>query len=79
MTRFYLDSVTEAPGALEMAAATYGTDRILFGTDYPWLARKPHFDRLAATDPELRDMIFAAGVELLPSDAGATQPAGERP
>jgi predicted TIM-barrel fold metal-dependent hydrolase len=38
-SRFYVDTVTTTPGALEMAASTYGEDRIVFASDYPWIPR----------------------------------------
>lgn len=37
--RFFIDSVGDTPGALPLAIETYGLDRILYGTDYPWLDR----------------------------------------
>jgi predicted TIM-barrel fold metal-dependent hydrolase len=38
-TRFYTDSVGMTPGALGLAVDTYGSDRVLFASDYPWLDR----------------------------------------
>jgi aminocarboxymuconate-semialdehyde decarboxylase len=35
-SRFYIDVVTHTPAALPLATETYGIDRLLFGTDYPW-------------------------------------------
>ena len=33
---FYTDTVSRNPGALDLALAFYGTERVLLGTDYPW-------------------------------------------
>jgi len=37
--RFYTDSVGMTPAALRLAVETYGADRVLFGSDFPWLER----------------------------------------
>ena len=50
-TRFYVDSVTETPGSLEMAAALYGPGRIVFASDYPWMPRAPGLEMVRAEDP----------------------------
>jgi aminocarboxymuconate-semialdehyde decarboxylase len=34
---FYVDSVSQTPGSLQLAIDCYGVDRILFGSDYPWM------------------------------------------
>jgi predicted TIM-barrel fold metal-dependent hydrolase len=36
---FYVDSASNTAGAVALAAATYGWDRILLGTDFPWVPR----------------------------------------
>ena len=36
LRRFYTDTVSNNPAALALALDFYGTDHILFGTDYPW-------------------------------------------
>ncbi|MFT3865136.1 MAG: amidohydrolase family protein [Solirubrobacterales bacterium] len=36
-TNFIVDSTGKTPGALQMAARTYGEDRIVFATDNPWV------------------------------------------
>lgn len=36
---FYADTVSLTPGALEMTMETYGRDRLVFATDYPWYPR----------------------------------------
>lgn len=33
---FFVDSVSQVPGALRMAIDCYGLDRVLFASDYPW-------------------------------------------
>jgi predicted TIM-barrel fold metal-dependent hydrolase len=38
-TRFFVDCVQKTPGALPLAIATYGPERILYGTDFPWVPR----------------------------------------
>lgn len=35
--RFYVDTVSATPGALDLAIQSYGLDKILFGTDYPFI------------------------------------------
>jgi predicted TIM-barrel fold metal-dependent hydrolase len=35
--RFYVDTVSATPGALDLAIQTYGLGKILFGTDYPFI------------------------------------------
>lgn len=39
--RFYADSVNPTAGALGLAIAAYGPERILLATDYPWQPRGP--------------------------------------
>jgi aminocarboxymuconate-semialdehyde decarboxylase len=50
-TRFYVDSVTETPGSLAMAAALYGPERIVFASDYPWMSRAPALQMVRAEHP----------------------------
>lgn len=38
-TQFMVDCANNTPGAMALAAATYGWDRIVFATDYPWVPR----------------------------------------
>lgn len=47
--RFYTDSAGDTPGAFAMAAQTYGADRILFATDFPFRPR-------SAMDRKLEDL-----------------------
>jgi predicted TIM-barrel fold metal-dependent hydrolase len=56
-SQFYVDSVNATPGALTMAAETYGADRILFATDFPWHERQVCVDVLEATESELAARI----------------------
>lgn len=42
-SRVFTDSVTPTPGALDLACRTYGTEHVLFATDYPWQPREPMF------------------------------------
>jgi predicted TIM-barrel fold metal-dependent hydrolase len=35
-TRFFTDTVSLTPGALQMAIDTYGRDRVLYATDFPF-------------------------------------------
>ena len=37
--QFYADTVSLTPGALEMTMGTYGSDRLVYATDYPWYPR----------------------------------------
>jgi predicted TIM-barrel fold metal-dependent hydrolase len=37
---FYVDTVQKTPGALGLAIETYGPDRLVFGTDFPWITRQ---------------------------------------
>jgi aminocarboxymuconate-semialdehyde decarboxylase len=36
LSRFWTDSVSETPSSLERALDFYGSDRVLFGSDFPW-------------------------------------------
>jgi predicted TIM-barrel fold metal-dependent hydrolase len=36
LRRFFVDTVSSNPGALELALGFYGTDHVLLGTDFPW-------------------------------------------
>jgi aminocarboxymuconate-semialdehyde decarboxylase len=59
LARCYVDCITHDAAALTLAAATFGSDRVLFGSDWPFdmgLTR-PHV-QLADASPELRHGIF---------------------
>jgi aminocarboxymuconate-semialdehyde decarboxylase len=36
LSRFYTDTVSESPGALQIALELYGVDRLLFASDFPY-------------------------------------------
>jgi predicted TIM-barrel fold metal-dependent hydrolase len=56
---FYADSVNPTSGALQLAIAAYGLDRILLATDYPWQPREPRLaDVSANTDAAQERAIF---------------------
>ena len=42
--RFYVDVAVKTPGALELAIDTYGLERVLFATDFPFLDPVAHVD-----------------------------------
>lgn len=54
---FYTDTVNHNPGAIEMSIETYGAERILFATDYPWVAREETDAQLASITPEIAAQI----------------------
>jgi aminocarboxymuconate-semialdehyde decarboxylase len=37
---FYVDTVQKTRGAAGLASDTYGLDRLVFGTDFPWITRR---------------------------------------
>lgn len=45
---FFVDSVQKTPGALTLAIETYGLERIVYGTDYPWIDRSSSHDSIAS-------------------------------
>ncbi|HVF65419.1 MAG TPA: amidohydrolase family protein [Casimicrobiaceae bacterium] len=67
LTRCYVDCITHDPAALALAAATFGRDRILFGSDWPFdmgLPR-PH-EQLAGVAKDLLQRIFVDNPGRLP-------------
>lgn len=61
--RFYADSVNPTAGALGLAIAAYGIERILLATDYPWQPRGPRLaDVLANADDAQARAIFRENV-----------------
>lgn len=73
---FYVDTVQKTRGAAELATGTYGLDRLLFGTDFPWITRRNSTD---ATKEALGPERFARVLEnqipnlhLPPARASAT-------
>ena len=72
--RFYADSVNPTAGALGLAIAAYGLERILLATDYPWQPRGPRLaDVHANVDETQARAIFRenapVGLRLPPSPA----------
>jgi predicted TIM-barrel fold metal-dependent hydrolase len=65
---FYTDAVSATPAALQLAIDTYGLERVLFATDYPFVPIEPAFGYLEANaSPEQARAIFAnvlPGLEL---------------
>jgi aminocarboxymuconate-semialdehyde decarboxylase len=58
---FYVDSVSQTPGALPLAIEYYGVDRILFASDYPWIpaaAARPYVERSAPAAADARRILF---------------------
>ncbi len=41
---FFVDTVQKTPGATGLAIETYGLDRLVFGTDFPWIGRGSSLD-----------------------------------
>jgi aminocarboxymuconate-semialdehyde decarboxylase len=61
--RFYADSVNPTAGALALAIAAYGPERILLATDYPWQPRGSRLaDVHANTDAAQARAIFHENV-----------------
>jgi aminocarboxymuconate-semialdehyde decarboxylase len=63
---FYVDSVQKTPGAATLAVETYGLDRVVYGTDFPWVDR--HGSRAAterALEPEQVAQVLANTVRNL--------------
>lgn len=66
--RFYVDTVNPTPGALRMAIATYGLERILFATDFPWVPRQVELAHVPrdASEAEARAILHDNGPRALP-------------
>lgn len=66
LSALYADCLTHSPAALACSAEVFGTGRLLFGSDWPFLMglSQPH-DYLAHLPRELRDQIYSAGPEQL--------------
>jgi aminocarboxymuconate-semialdehyde decarboxylase len=47
-THFYTDTGNTTPGAIALASATYGFERILLATDFPWVPRSMTLEYLDA-------------------------------
>ncbi|WP_374446693.1 amidohydrolase family protein [Stella sp.] len=64
---FCADCITHSAPALELAAAVFGEDRILFGSDWPFSMGLPDPEaQLADVRPALKARIFAADADRLP-------------
>ena len=50
--RFYVDIAVRTPGALALAVETYGLERILFATDFPFNDPAAHVEFLRASFPQ---------------------------
>lgn len=64
MRRFCVDCIAHDPGALALAAAIHGEERVLFGSDWPFSMGLPDpHAQLAGVDPALRRRIFGRNAE----------------
>jgi predicted TIM-barrel fold metal-dependent hydrolase len=60
---FFVDSVQKTPGAATLAVDTYGLDRIVYGTDFPWITRAGSYNATeAALPPDQFERVLANGV-----------------
>lgn len=66
LRRFWTDTVSGSAAALEMSAALYGTDRLLFSSDYPYWSPSQGLSavRAALTDGHL-DAVLAGNARTL--------------
>lgn len=57
--RFYVDCILHDPAAIRLAAAVFGREKLLFGSDWPFPMglTSPHA-QLALVDAEMRRLIF---------------------
>jgi aminocarboxymuconate-semialdehyde decarboxylase len=64
LSAFYADCLTHSPAALACSAEIFGKERLLFGSDWPFLMglSQPH-DYLAHLPQVLRDNIYSAAPE----------------
>lgn len=68
---FWADAIAYAAAPLRLAAETFGADRIVYGSDYPFTAaQSPH--ELESLDPSARllDQMIVSGSRLLAMTAG---------
>ena len=62
LSRFWFDTVIHAPGPLRFLAGSVGTDRVVYGTDFPFdMAAGPLADQLAGTGLSGADAGLIAG------------------
>jgi hypothetical protein len=66
LQHFYVDGITHDAAALQLVATTHGADRVLFGSDWPFVMglSDPH-RQLAGVDPRLLQRIFVDNPERL--------------
>ena len=67
MRRCYVDTASFGPRAIELAAACFGADRLLFGTDCPIFATDRALGALAEArlDERSRELILAGNARRL--------------
>lgn len=58
--RFYVDTLTYSPRTLQLVVETFGADRVMIGTDYPFAIRDP--DPHATVDALALDAATAAAL-----------------
>jgi len=73
--RFCVDCITHDAGALEQAARTFGEDRVLFGSDWPFPMGLPDPTQALALCPQpLRQRILHGNAEALFSSRSLSSP-----
>lgn len=66
LRRFYTDTVSESPQALELALKFYGTDHVLFASDHPWWPVQAGIDFVVQnTEGEVTDAVMAGNADAL--------------
>ncbi|HTX07325.1 MAG TPA: amidohydrolase family protein [Solirubrobacteraceae bacterium] len=74
---FFVDTVQKTPGAPGLAVATYGLDRLVFGTDFPWIERKGSADATrSALSPWQYEQVLANAIPNLRLPAAAVTGSG---
>jgi predicted TIM-barrel fold metal-dependent hydrolase len=57
---FYVDTVQKTPAAVRLAIETYGIDRLVMGTDFPWVTRDGSIEATrAALDATQLEQVLA--------------------
>jgi predicted TIM-barrel fold metal-dependent hydrolase len=62
---FFVDTVQKTPGAATIAVSTYGIDRLVFGTDFPWVSRDG--SQSATRDALARDELAQVLANTIPN------------